>query len=109
MSPLARALGGALTVVKAGVADDTRVRREAVALVEAGRHVTVVGDRSGPNQDVQGVDLRFCREPSTGGSWSEAPDFAASCGGSCCRTIDGATIVCSSRPSLASARRSPPM
>ena len=60
-----------LMVVKSGVTDDARVRREAVALVEAGHHVTVVGDRPGPDHALPGVDVRFCRKPSTRSSWSD--------------------------------------
>ena len=59
-------------VVKSGVTDDARVRREATALVDAGFQVTIVGDRPGPNHALPDVDIRFCREPSTRQSWAKA-------------------------------------
>ncbi len=37
-----------LMLVKSGVTDDSRIRREASALADAGYDVTVIGDRPGP-------------------------------------------------------------
>jgi len=62
-------------VVKSGVTDDARVRREATALVDAGCQVTIVGDRPGPNHALPDVDIRFCREPSGRLSWAKATRY----------------------------------
>jgi len=59
-------------VVKSGVTDDARVRREATALVKAGFQVTVVGDLPGPDHPLPEVEVRFCRAASNRRSWSKA-------------------------------------
>lgn len=59
-----------LMLVKSGVTDDSRIRREASALADAGYDVTVIGDRPGPVHPIRNVAVRYSRPMASRASWA---------------------------------------
>ncbi len=59
-----------LMLVKSGVTDDSRIRREASALADAGYDVTVIGDRPGPDHPIRNVAVRYSRPMASRASWA---------------------------------------
>lgn len=60
-----------LMLVKSGVTDDARIRREAAALAADGYEVTVIGDRPGPDHPISDVTVLYCRPAASRASWAD--------------------------------------